>query len=397
MRGRMLPALLVLLPLLAAGCGDGKKNGQKSPEPKKKAADLEWQMRQVRLTEPCRSAAPAPAAPAPAADPQAAPAVSPPQSAPPAAAVPEAAAPTPPPAAPPRAEPASSSPGGESGAPADPAAPVEPPPAPAEDPAICVRFLATYPEFESGMQRTLLQRLNDAVKELATSPSFDERRAGSVDGTGRRLIGAWKTRMQEKRLFDKTAGPERWFDERKVEILYRDRHTISFKLTERLFTGGAHELATALYVSYSLDRVDRLSMADLFVEGSAKRLNELGEKKFRERRAIAPGRSLADAGFDFPGGYFRLSANFAVTAEGLVFRYNPYDVGPYALGETEVQLSTEELKDLIRSQGPLGYRDETPPAATPATAAPAPVTEPPATEPPATEPDPGGEEDIGGG
>lgn len=371
MRTPTKAGLVAALALVLTGCGAEKKAESKKPAARKAPAELSWQYRQVRLAEPCRTAdlirqtkvgpAAAPAAPATptpepvAAAPLPAPAAPSPTTTAPAE-TPEAA---PPPAAPPDGTPADAVP-----------APPAPPPV---DPN-CVRFNAVYPEFEAGMPRALLTRLNDAVEELATSPSFDERRAGSVDGTGRKLIAAWKTRVLEK-----SGPPERWYDDRKVEVIHRDDQVISLRLEEKLRAGGANELATALYVSYSLDRIDRLSMADLFVEGSAKRLNELGEKKFRELRGIAPSRSLADAGFDFPGGYFRLSSNFAVSGDGLVFRYNPYDVGPFALGATEVVLASEQLKELLRPRGPLGGR-----LAAPAPAAP--VAEPPAAEPPVAEP-----------
>lgn len=351
MRGK--PVLLLLLAvLLLSGCGGDKKAAKGSePEKKKAPAELSWQIRQLRLTEPCKAGTAAAPVAAPAAP----------------------AAPTTPPAA---AEPAAADAGS---APAEGTPPAAPPPAPTgEEP--CVQFFATWPEFETGMTRALLQRLNEAVRELATSPSFDERRAGSVDGTARKLIAAWKARIQEK------SGPvERWSNQRKVEILYRDPAVLSFRYEEKLSAGGAHDLSTVLYASYSLDRIDRLSMADLFVEGAARQLNELGEKRFREQRGIAAGRSLADAGFDFPGGVFRLSSNFAVTGDGMVFRYNPYDIGPFTLGETEVLLSTAEIRELLRPKGPLGSRregTETPAAPSPAPApeptAPAPETPPPA-------------------
>lgn len=343
MRGKPV-LLLVLATLLLSGCGGEKKPAKGSEPQKKKApAELSWQIRQLRLTEPCRAGTPA-----------AAPVAAP-------------AAPATPPAA---AEPAADA----GSAPAEGTPPAAQPPAPTgEEP--CVQFFATWPEFEAGMTRALLQRLNEAVRELATSPSFDERRAGSVDGTARKLIAAWKARIQEK------SGPvERWSNQRKVEILYRDPAVLSFRYEEKLSAGGAHDLSTVLYASYSLDRIDRLSMADLFVEGAARQLNELGEKRFREQRGIAAGRSLADAGFDFPGGVFRLSSNFAVTAEGMVFRYNPYDIGPFTLGETEVLLSTAEIRELLRPKGPLGSRREgtDTPAAAPS---PAPAPEPTAPAP----------------
>jgi hypothetical protein len=346
--------LLAALALLLAGCGGGdKKADGKKPAAKKPPAELAWQFRQVRLAEPCRTAdllrqAAGLQAAAPAEPPSPAVPVPVPAPAEPVTATPPAAGETP---------------AADAAVAADAAAAPAVPVPPAADP-ICVRFTAVYPEFESGLSRALLKRLNDAVEELATSPSFDERRAGSVDGTGRKLIAAWKARVVERHL--PGGGPtERWYDDRKVEVIYRDAQVISLRLEEKLKAGGANELATSLYVSYSLDRIDRLSMADLFVEGSAKRLNELGEKKFRELRGIAPGRSLADAGFDFPGGYFRLSGNFAVTRDGLVFRYNPYDVGPFALGATEVPLATEQLKEVLRPRGPLGGRLAEPTTAPP--------------------------------
>lgn len=287
-------AQLALLVLATLACGGGNKKAAQEQEakPPKPAAELSWQIRQIRITEPCKNTD--------------------------AAAASEEATP-------------------------------------------CVTYLASYPEFEKGMARPLLARLNSAIKELATTPSFDERRAGSIDGTGRQLIAAWKGRIAEK-----NGVSERWSDQRKVTILHRDAEVISFRFEENLDAGGAHPLATVLYASYTLDRIDRLSMADLFVEGAASRLNELGEKKFREARKIAPGSSLADAGFDFPRGVFRLSSNFAVTEDGLIFRYNPYDIAAYAVGETEIVLPLAEVKDQLRPKGPLGHRSG---PATPAPAA----------------------------
>lgn len=362
--GRLAAGLLagaLAASLLACGGGEPKKAGKKKKEGGQ-PTELTWQIKQFRLVEPCKGAAAAPATALPAtptAIPTPAPTATPAPTVP--AATPPAATPTPEGAAPAAA--------------GDAAAP-PPPPAPAE-PIACVRFLASYPEFEGGLQRPLLRRLDEAVEFLITSPSFDERRAGSVDGTARRLVAAWKARLQERTGAEKNILPQPWYDERKVSVLYRDRQVISLQLEEKLFAGGAHELSTVLLESYSLDRVDRLSMADLFVEGSAARLNELGEKKFRELRGIAPGRSLADAGFDFPGGIFRLSANFAIRAEGVVFRYNPYDIGPFSLGATDLLLPNAEIRELLRPKGPLGSRLD--PAAA-QEAAPAPPAAPSSTE-----------------
>lgn len=41
-----------------------------------------------------------------------------------------------------------------------------------------------------------------------------------------------------------------------------------------------------------------------------------------------------------------MTENFRITPEGIVFLYNPYDIGCYALGYIEVTVTGEELETL---------------------------------------------------
>jgi hypothetical protein len=213
----------------------------------------------------------------------------------------------------------------------------------------CAEFVVEYPEFEEGPDEVVLARLNQAVTELATSPSFDDHRAASISGTGKRFLQLYNASKQQMPGYD-----GRWRDQRKVSVIYQDDAVISFRLDEELYTGGAHGLSTSLLVSYGLEHGDRLSMADLFLEQRAARLNELGEQRLRQEREIAPGRSLSDAGFDFQGDRFRLSSNFAVADQAVLFHYNAYDIAPYALGPTTLVLKAAEIRDCLRPEGPLG-------------------------------------------
>jgi hypothetical protein len=39
---------------------------------------------------------------------------------------------------------------------------------------------------------------------------------------------------------------------------------------------------------------------------------------------------------------------------GLLFHFNPYEIGPYSSGAPEVFLSFKEINSLINPNGPLG-------------------------------------------
>ena len=54
-------------------------------------------------------------------------------------------------------------------------------------------------------------------------------------------------------------------------------------------------------------------------------------------------RRLAAQGF-FPE-QIGATENFRIAPEGIVFCYNPYDIGCYALGAVEVTVSREELDE----------------------------------------------------
>ena len=112
------------------------------------------------------------------------------------------------------------------------------------------------------------------------------------------------------------------------------------------YTGGAHPNARTLYGSWFLEDGRRVALRDLLTPGSEERVAEIAEAVFREQRGLPTEQSLEEQGFDFPDGKFALNENFAVTDQGLVFYFNPYEIAPYALGPTEIELTFEALEGL---------------------------------------------------
>jgi hypothetical protein len=130
-------------------------------------------------------------------------------------------------------------------------------------------------------------------------------------------------------------------------VLRSTPNLISLSLSERSFLGGAHGLATVHYVNLDPRSGSRIALADLLEEGALPEVTRLAEARFREVRAVPDEVTLEDAGFTFENNVFALPDDFVLREDGLGFYYNPYEVAPYAMGPTEIVLSSAEIEDLL--------------------------------------------------
>jgi len=82
-------------------------------------------------------------------------------------------------------------------------------------------------------------------------------------------------------------------------------------------------------------------------------VNAAAEAAFRAARDLGPGDDLKAAGFWFEDGRFRLPDSFGLAPEGLLLRFDPYEVAPYALGETDFVVPRAALAGLVKDPGLL--------------------------------------------
>lgn len=166
----------------------------------------------------------------------------------------------------------------------------------------------------------------------------------------KRLLDAF---MDDYRAFleaNPRAASGAWFLERKAFVLTSSESVLSLSLGERSYTGGAHGSETFRFESFDGRTGARLGLDDVIAPGKRAELEALVESRFRAAHALEPDADLAEAGFTFEEGRFALTENFAVTDEGLVFYYNPYEVAPYAFGPTEIELRWDELDAVVAAR-----------------------------------------------
>lgn len=119
---------------------------------------------------------------------------------------------------------------------------------------------------------------------------------------------------------------------------------VSYTISRWSYTGGAHGMYGIECHTYSLAEGYELTAAELFGEERLPRLDSLIRQRIHEDYGTRDDEGLTALGF-FPE-EIGITENFSVSSEGVVFHYNPYDIGCYALGPVEVEIGREELEQL---------------------------------------------------
>jgi hypothetical protein len=139
-----------------------------------------------------------------------------------------------------------------------------------------------------------------------------------------------------------------------TSISFNSDYILSLEIIESLYTGGAHGNSYFSLASFDLTTGNQIKLDDIFYGKYKKRLNEVGERIFRQQFKADSTKSLFDQGyFGFETG-FALNDNFDLYKGGIKFQFNPYEAGAYVLGAPEVFIPYSQIRDLIRNDSPLG-------------------------------------------
>lgn len=144
-------------------------------------------------------------------------------------------------------------------------------------------------------------------------------------------------------------APGGWFEEINVDLTYESDSTLSFQFTSFNFSGGAHPNSSVYYMNYDTYSGEFLS-TDRVVLDEDKML-EIAEKAFREFHDVADNVSLEEDGrFFLPEIGFFLPNAMGYVDDKFVLSYNPYEIGPYVMGYTDLEFDLKDLVGIVRTK-----------------------------------------------
>jgi hypothetical protein len=139
-------------------------------------------------------------------------------------------------------------------------------------------------------------------------------------------------------------------DQTATYVLYHQANLLSLEFFRYDFSGGAHGNYGSTGASYDLRTGRRLRYADIFQPAAAQQLPALLGKAVRPLVGLAANDPLDKQLFvkQMP-----VTHNVYLTAGGVVFIYQPYEIAAYAQGEVRVFVPLAELRPLLRPGLPL--------------------------------------------
>jgi hypothetical protein len=220
-------------------------------------------------------------------------------------------------------------------------------------PSPCAKVeIAALPSLPESINRDARGAIESEIKKVLYAPLDVDTTEPTRDG----VLAELKERVKE---YDSVSdAPIDWSLVRTAKIIYNDPRVISLELTNTGYLGGAHGFNERSLMTFDCQTGKRLSVTDLIEDRSRQTLNKVLEAEFRRARSIQTSQTLQDAGFFIlPGQELPLGENFALSDKGLEIQYNPYEIAPYALGETRVRLPSEAIAPLVRSDLSLVFAD----------------------------------------
>lgn len=131
-----------------------------------------------------------------------------------------------------------------------------------------------------------------------------------------------------------------------VNILYQTSRLVCLSMNNYSFTGGAHGNTVEIYKCYDVKQGRKLNIADVIdTLHYAKALSALLERQYRTNNRLPDDARLSESLFQDS---IPLGGNFYLTGAGIGWEYNPYEIGPYALGSISFFLPYTQLMPYLQ-------------------------------------------------
>jgi len=131
-----------------------------------------------------------------------------------------------------------------------------------------------------------------------------------------------------------------------THIVYNAHRKVCFYILTYSFTGGAHGMEMQEFSTVDLQSGKTLKLEDLFKTGSEKELTRLLTHRLHQMINQPESGKLSESG------YFtdevKPTENFYLNDNGIGFFYNHYEIAPYSFGATDIFLSKEELRQILK-------------------------------------------------
>ncbi len=134
------------------------------------------------------------------------------------------------------------------------------------------------------------------------------------------------------------------------QVEYNSKEFISVALSHYQFTGGAHGNYFALGYNIEMKGGNVLTLKDIIKDDSFDMLSYECEQAILEKYEAE---SLTDAGLFENEITVPDDQDFYILPGMLVLQFDPYEIGPWVMGEITAEIPFEKIKDILKNKLPF--------------------------------------------
>ncbi len=136
--------------------------------------------------------------------------------------------------------------------------------------------------------------------------------------------------------------------------LQSDENIFTYGIDRNVYMGGAHNLETRNYYNFDLKTGKVISESDIFKSNVMAELTKIIKLRIvEESDDIESLEELNESVFWTDS--IKPNGNFYITDESINYVFNPYEIAPYAYGDTEVSLPFSYIKKLLKPNSVIDY------------------------------------------
>ncbi len=136
-------------------------------------------------------------------------------------------------------------------------------------------------------------------------------------------------------------------------LMYADDNVVSIQYYNYAYLGGAHGMGAYSYLVYDRAKKEVITEADLFDEANrgdfevifTKHLIEKMKKEYESYDPEEPMWQSMES--------VKPNGNFYLTKHNLVYQFNNYEIGAYALGAPTLAIPYELIQNLVKEDSPI--------------------------------------------
>lgn len=135
----------------------------------------------------------------------------------------------------------------------------------------------------------------------------------------------------------------------KANIQFNEYSLLVYKIDTYEYTGGAHGMYSSNFINFDLNTGKRIKLGDIFKSDYKKELTRLLITQLQKNNKVTSESELEDLGY-FITEPLSPTENFYITKEGLSFFYNAYEIAPYAMGSTTINIPFSAMMNILKDE-----------------------------------------------